>query len=64
MNKVHGKQILPKTDIPFKSYDKKLVFLRRMGICFPCWVQGKKTFHFQSVRSTFAKLFAHVLLIV
>jgi hypothetical protein len=26
-----GKQILPKTDFSFKTYDKKLVFLRRMG---------------------------------
>jgi hypothetical protein len=59
-----GKQFLPKTDFPFKSYDKKLVFLRRMGGFFPYRAQGKKTFIVQSVRSTFAKLFAHVLLVV
>jgi hypothetical protein len=35
MNKVHEKQFLPKMDFPFKSYDKKLVFLRRMGSFFP-----------------------------
>jgi hypothetical protein len=38
------KQFLPKTDFPFKSYDKKLVFLQRMGNFFPCWAQGKKAF--------------------
>jgi hypothetical protein len=64
MNKVHGKTILPKTDFLFKSYDKKLVFLQRMGSFFPCWAQGKKTFLSQSVQSTFAKCFAHVLLVV
>jgi hypothetical protein len=56
-----GKQILPKIDFPFKSYDKKLVFLRRMGSFSPCQTQGKKTFLSQSVRSTFAKPFVHVL---
>jgi hypothetical protein len=39
-----GKQILPKTDFPFKIYDKKLVFLQRMGSFFPCRAQGKKLF--------------------
>jgi hypothetical protein len=38
------KQFLLKTDFPFKSYDKKLVFLQRMGSFFPCWAKGKKTF--------------------
>jgi hypothetical protein len=35
MNKVHEKKFLPKKDFTFKSYDKKLVFLRRMGSFFP-----------------------------
>jgi hypothetical protein len=39
-----GKQIYPKMDFPFKSYDKKLVFLQRMGSFFPCRAQGKKKF--------------------
>jgi hypothetical protein len=64
MNKVHGNFFLSKTDFPFKSYDKKLVFLRRMGSFFSCRAQGKKTFLSQYVQSTFAKLFAHVLLVV
>jgi hypothetical protein len=51
MNKVYGKQILPKMDFPFKSYDKKLVFLQRMGSFFPCRAQGKKYFLFQCVQS-------------
>jgi hypothetical protein len=51
-------------DFPFKSYDKKLVFLRRMGNFFPCRAQGKKTVLSQSMQSAFAKLFAHVLLVV
>jgi hypothetical protein len=64
MNKVHGKQFLPKTDFPFKRYDKKLVFLQRMGSFFPYRAQGKKTFLSQSVRSTSVKLFAHIFLVV
>jgi hypothetical protein len=64
MNKVHGKQFLPKMYFPFKSYDKKLVFLQRMDSFFSCWAQGKKTSIFQSMRLTFAKLFAHVHLVV
>jgi hypothetical protein len=56
-----GKQILSKTDFPFKRYDKKLVFLQRMGSFFPWRAQGKKTFLSQSMWSTFAKLFAHGL---
>jgi hypothetical protein len=35
---------LPKTDFPFKSYDKKLDFLQRMGNFYPCQTQGKKRF--------------------
>jgi hypothetical protein len=58
------KQFLPKMDFPFKNYDKKLVFLRRMGKFFLCWAQGKKAFFSQSMQSTFAKLFAHVPLVV
>jgi hypothetical protein len=54
-----GKQFLPKTDLPFKRYDKKLVFLQRMGSFFTYRAQGKKTFLSQSVWSTFAKVFAH-----
>jgi hypothetical protein len=42
MNKIHEKQFLPKIGFPFKSYDKKLVFLQRIGNFFPCWTQGKK----------------------
>jgi hypothetical protein len=42
--KYMGKQFLPKTDFPFKSYDKKLVFLQRMDSFFPYWVQGEKLF--------------------
>jgi hypothetical protein len=64
MNKVHGNFFLPKTDLPFKSYDNKFVFLRRMGSFFPYWAQGKKTFFSQSVWLNFAKKFAHVLLVV
>jgi hypothetical protein len=67
MNKVYGKTNFTqkfKTDFPFKSYDKKLVFLQRMGSFLLCWAQGKKTFFSQSVRSTFGKRFTHVLLVV
>jgi hypothetical protein len=59
-----GEQFLPKMDFPFKSYDKKLIFLERMGSFFLCWAQRKKTFLSQSMQSTFVKLFAHVLLVV
>jgi hypothetical protein len=52
-----GKQFLPKKDFPFKSYDKKLVFLQRMGNFFPYRAQGKKAFFSQSMWSTFAKTF-------
>jgi hypothetical protein len=64
MNKYMEKQFLFKTDFPFKSYDKKLFFLQRIGSFFLYQTQGKKTFLFQSLLSTFAKLFAHVLLVV
>jgi hypothetical protein len=57
MNKVHGNFFLPKTNFPFKSYDKKPVFLQRMGSFFPCWAQGKKTFLSQSMQSTFLETF-------
>jgi hypothetical protein len=59
-----GKQFLLKTDFPFKSYDKKLVFLQRMGSFFPYWAQGKKPFLSQSLQSTFAKKIANILLVV
>jgi hypothetical protein len=59
-----GKQDLPKTDVPFKSYDKKLVFCKEWVASFLAGYKGKKTFLSQSVLSTFAKLFAHVLLAV
>jgi hypothetical protein len=55
-----GKQLLSKTNFPEKNYDKKLVFLQRMGSFFPYRAQEKRTFLSQSVQSTFAKLFAHV----
>jgi hypothetical protein len=55
--KYKGKQFLPKTDFPFTSYDKKLVFLQRMSNFFLDGHTGK-TFLFQSVWSTLAKLFA------
>jgi hypothetical protein len=58
------KKNLLETDFPFKSYDKKLVFLQRMGSFFLCRAQEKKTFLSQSMRATIAKLFAHVLLVV
>jgi hypothetical protein len=64
MNKVHGKAIFTQNYFPFKSYDKELVFLQRIGIFFFCHAQGKKTFLSQSMQSTFAKLFAHGLLVV
>jgi hypothetical protein len=44
MNKVYGKTNLSKMDFPFKSFDKKLVFLQRMSNFFPCRAQGKKKF--------------------
>jgi hypothetical protein len=34
------KQFLPKTDFPFKSYDKKLVFMQRMDSVCSCLAQG------------------------
>jgi hypothetical protein len=36
MNKIDGKQFLSKMNFLFKSYDKKLVLLQRMGSFFPC----------------------------
>jgi hypothetical protein len=42
------KQFLPKMDFPFTSYDKKLVFLWRIGNFFPWWAQRKKAFLSQS----------------
>jgi hypothetical protein len=44
MNKVHGKQFLPKTDFPFKSYDKKLVFCEEWAASFLVGHKGKKLF--------------------
>jgi hypothetical protein len=44
MNKVHYKQFLPKTDFPFKSYDKKLVFSKKWAASFPTRHKGKKLF--------------------
>jgi hypothetical protein len=44
MNKVHVKTILSKSDFPFKSYDKKLVFLQRMGNIFPTKHKKKNLF--------------------
>jgi hypothetical protein len=52
-----GKQILPKTDFPLKSYDKKLVFLRRMGNFFPYWTQGKKKISFPIRAVNFCETF-------
>jgi hypothetical protein len=43
-------------DFPFKSYNKKIVFLQRMGSFFIYWAQGEFFFS-QFVLSTFA----HVL---
>jgi hypothetical protein len=57
MNKYMGKQILPKTDFPFKSYDKKLVFLCIMGSFFCCWAQEKKKILSQSMQSIFCETF-------
>jgi hypothetical protein len=39
-----GNFSLPKTYFPFKNYDKKLVFLQRIGSFFSCHAQGKKLF--------------------
>jgi photosystem II stability/assembly factor-like uncharacterized protein len=64
MNKYMRKQFLTKIDFPFKSYDNKLVFLRRMGSFFFNRAKGKFYFLSHSRQSTFAKLFAHVLLVV
>jgi hypothetical protein len=52
-----GKQILPKTDFPFKSYDKKLVFLRRMGSFFSYQAQGEKKNSFPIRAVNFCKTF-------
>ena len=57
MNKVLGKLILFQTRLSTQSYDKKLVSLQRMANFFPYKAQGKKTFLFQSIQSTFAKPF-------
>jgi hypothetical protein len=51
------KQFLPKTDFPFKSYDKKLVFSRRMGSFFPIGHKGKKSFYFLIHAVNFCKTF-------
>jgi hypothetical protein len=59
-----GIQFLSKTNFPFKIYDKKLVFCEEWAASFLAMHKGKKPFLFQSVRSSFAKLFAHVLLVV
>jgi hypothetical protein len=53
------KQILPKTDFPFKSYDKKLVFLQRMGSFFSYRAQGKKNF-FSNPCSQLLQNFFHI----
>jgi hypothetical protein len=39
-----GKQCLLKMDFPFKSYDKKFIYLQRMDSFFPYWVQWKNLF--------------------
>jgi hypothetical protein len=64
MNTVRGKTIFLQNGLSIQKYDNKLVFLQRMGSFFPCWSEGKKTFLSQSVKSTFAKKFVHVLLVI
>jgi hypothetical protein len=52
-----GKQFLPKMDFSLKGYDKKLVFLQRMGSFFPCPTQGKKNKKFLIYAVNFCKTF-------
>jgi hypothetical protein len=58
MNKVHGKTFLPKTDFPFKSYDKKLLSLQIMT-SFPAGYKGKKLF-FPNLCSQLLQSFLHM----
>jgi hypothetical protein len=59
-----GNFFIPKIDFPFKSYDKKLVFLQKNGQLLLLLGTKEKNFYFPIRESTFAKLFAHVLLVV
>jgi hypothetical protein len=52
-----GEQILSKTDFPFRSYDKKLVFLRRMGNFFPLLGTREKNFSFPIRAVNFSETF-------
>jgi hypothetical protein len=51
------KQILPKTNFPFKSYDKKLVFLQRRGSFFPCRAYKEKNLSFPIREVNFCETF-------
>jgi hypothetical protein len=42
--KYMGKQVLPKTNFPFKSYDKKHVFCKEWASSFLARHKGKKLF--------------------
>jgi hypothetical protein len=55
-----GIQLLSKIDFSFKSYDKELVFFAKIGQFLFLLDIREKNFLFQSMQSTFAKLFVHV----
>jgi hypothetical protein len=57
MNKVYGKQILSKTDFPFKSYDKKLVFFAKNGQLLSLPGTREKNFSFPIRAVNFCEFF-------
>jgi hypothetical protein len=63
MNKVHGKTIFTQNGFSIQKLLQETCFLQIMGSFFLCRTHGKKKILSQSVRSTFAKPCAHVLLI-
>jgi hypothetical protein len=64
MNKVYGKTNFTQNRLSFQKLRQVTCFFAKNGQLFPCRAQGKKAFLSQSVPSNFAKLFAHVLLVV
>jgi hypothetical protein len=64
MNKVHGKTIFTQNGRSIQKLWQETCFFAENGQLLPLPGTRKKTYLSQSVWSTFAKLFAHIFLVV